>query len=445
MSNLFNIFSTREIALFIWFLIFVIFVSRTKEVRLSIVCVIKAFLDKKLVIAFSTMLIYILLVILILSYIRFWDMSLLKDTIVWILFSGIILFMNTNKVDNIDYFSKLIKDNIKIIVIFEFLFNLYTLSLFGELILIPIVSFFSIVGVFAEHSSKQEESYKNVAVLCKNILGLIGLSMIGYVIYKTITEYNLLLSVSNLKFFLLPILLAILILPYFYFLALYINYESFISMVKHLHRKSEPTIIKDLIKATFKYANFNINKIKRIWKYQSSFDLSKENPNEFIKRVSKTPKYYISNKAKLILFNDIRKVIEDLSNIGIGKLDEWHKSYAGDDYYLSITNYYQFGIDDITKIPNTLAFYLTGKETYIKQLDVILDIGYEQDKHLALDKFIEILHMVFNSLSVPLPNDLVNSITISKKYSEEYNTHILLLDYEIFEKIESYTLSIITK
>jgi len=216
MNNLSNIFSTREIAIFIWFLILLIFAIRTKEVRNSIVRVIKAFFNRKLFLAFCTLLIYILLVVFILSVIGFWDISLLKDTVFWTLFSGIVLFMNINKIENVNYFSSLIKDNIKVIVIWEFLFNFYTLSLIGELVLIPVVSLFSIMEVFAEHSSKQEENQKKVVTFCKNVLGLIGLGLIVYVVYKTITKYELLFSVSNIKSFLLPILLAILTLPYFY-------------------------------------------------------------------------------------------------------------------------------------------------------------------------------------------------------------------------------------
>lgn len=445
MNNLFNIFSTREVALIIWFLVFLIFVSRTKDVRHSIVGVIKAFFDRKLIVAFSTLLLYILFIIFILSYIGFWDISLLKDTVLWLLFSGIVLFMNINKVEDVNYFSKLIKDNIKIIAIWEFLFNFYTLSLVWELVLIPVVFMFSVIEAFAEHSSKQEESHKKVVALCKNILGLIGLVMIGYVIYRTITEYELLLSISNLKSFLLPVLLTALTLPYFYALALYMNYESFITVVKHLHRNGDPKISKRLIKATLKYANININTLKRIWKYLAHFNSSKESPDEYIKRVAKKPKYIISDKARLPLFNDIQTVIKKLSDIGIGKLDEWHKSYAGDDCYLSMTNYYQFGIDDITKIPNALAFYLTGEETYIKQLEVVLDIGYEQDKHQTIEKFIEVLSLTFCNLNIPFPEGLTNSIIEDREYHLQYDTYSILLNYEKFERIEKYTLRITTQ
>lgn len=443
MENLFNIFSTREVALFIWFLVFLIFVCRTKDVRRSIIGVIKAFFAKKLILPYSSLLLYILLGVLFLSKIEFWDMSLLKDTCIWALFSGIVLFMNINKAENTNYFSKIIKDNIKVIAIWEFVFNFYTLSLTWELVLIPVIFLFSSMQVFAEYSSKKNSEQEKVVTLCKTILAIIGLGAICYVTYKTITEYELLFSYTNLKSFLLPIFLTILTLPYFYGLALYMNYESFITVVKHLHRNEEPSISRGIIKATFKYANINLSTLKRIWKYQVHFNSSKDNPDEYIKQIAKKPKYTISNITKLGMFNDIQKLIEKLSNIGIGQLSEWHKSYAGDDCYLSMTNYHQFGSDDITKIPNTLAFYLTGEETYIKQLDVVLDIGFQQNKQQALEKFTEILELAFNSLLIPMPEDLSKSILTSKEYHKQYDSHNVSLNYEKFERIEKYTLSII--
>lgn len=445
MNLLFNLFSNREIAAFIWLLIILIFICRTKEVRNSIFGFVKLFFDRKLFFAFSTFLIYTLCLVFILWYIEFWDVYLLKDTVYWIVFSGIILFVNVNKIESVHSLSKLIKDNIKAIAIWEFFFNFYTFSLIVELVLIPVISFFSIMVVFAEDSSKREENHKKVVALCWTVLGVIGFCMIVYVVCHAITEYEFLFSVSNIKSFILPMLLVILALPYFYILALYMNYESYIIIVKHVHGNSDSKISKGLITSTFKYANVNLKTLKSINKYQANFDSSKESPDEYIRKVARKPKCIISNKAKLIKFNNIKTVVNSLSQIGIGKLNEWHRSYSGDDCYISMTSYYQFGIDDITKIPNSLAFYLTGEETCIKQLEVVLDIGYEQNKLEALNKFENILLRVFDLLNVMIPDNLTCSIADSKDLHYEYNTHDVFLNYEKFERIESYKLTIITK
>lgn len=437
MSNLFNIFSTREIALFIWFLIFLIYVSLGKSIRDSVVGVIKAFLDKKLVLAFSTMLIYILLVILILSYIRFWDMSLLKDTIIWILFSGIVLFFNINKVKHVNYFSKLIKDNIKIIVIFEFLSNFYTLSLLGELILIPIVSFFSVVGAFAEYSSKKEESYKKVNILCKNILGLIGLGAIGYVIYKTITEYNLLFSVSNLKSFLLTILLMILTLPYFYFLALFMRYETLFIRVNRLKYKGEGQIKKAKMQILIS-ANISLNKLFRINRDYMSLK-STEDIQKQIKKIAKKPlhkKGIIGNEAKIELFNDIEKCRNLLSKIGIGEFSEWHN--IGNSFQ-SITSYYELSdsyIDSYIGLPNNIACYLSGKETYIEQLNLTLNINNREQKKSALFLLKVCIETIFSILNIENAHNIYESIDNKKELRIQTEIFLCKLNIDKYEHMD---------
>lgn len=281
---------------------------------------------------------------------------------------------------------------------------------------------------------------------CLNIiLSLIVICMLLFSIYKSIVNYEYFFSVSTLKSFLLPIILTLLSLPYYYGIVLYMRYESFIVVVKHTHRYENPLGVKDFIKATIKYANININTLGRIWKYQALFNASKDNAFDYVKKISQKPKYIIGDTAKLKIFNDIQRVIKFLSNNGIGKLDDWHKSYSGDDCYLSMTGYHQFGSDDITQIPNSLAYYLIGEEMYIKQLDLVLDIGYQQNKKEALMKFIDVIKLTFDSLMIPPPNDMINAIFKDGDYQKEYQTHSIIINYEKFERIEKYQLSIVTK
>ncbi len=134
-----------------------------------------------------------------------------------------------------------------------------------------------------------------------------------------------------------------------------------------------------------------------------------------------------------------------MSQNGIGKLDEWHKSYSGDDYYLSMTGYFQFGNDDISKIPNSLAYYLIGEETYIKQLELVLDIGFQQNRNEAIDKFIDVINRTFECLLIQKPNYLDESIKISHTYQNEFETYSIVIDYDKYEKMEKYVLRISTK
>ncbi|MDR2993890.1 MAG: hypothetical protein LBV11_08690, partial [Bacillus cereus] len=343
----------------------------------------------------------------------------MKDTFFWLSFTALGILFSINKARDTLFFSNLIKDNIKIIIILEFILNLYTFPLLIELLLFPTILFVSILQAFTDNDKEK----KKLNSCLNKILSLIVLCMLFFSIYKSIVNYEYFFSISTLKYFLLPIILTLLSLPYFYGIVLYMRYESFIVVVKHTHRYENSSGVKNFIKATVKHANININTLGRIWKYQALFNASKDNAFDYVKKVSQRPKYIIGDTAKLKVFNDIQRVIKFLSNNGIGKLDEWHKSYGGDDCYLSMTNYHQFGSDDITQIPNSLAYYLTGEEMYIKQLELVLDIGYQQNKTEALMKFTDIIKLTFDSLMISLPNDLTESVIADGNYQKEYDTH----------------------
>lgn len=440
-NQLFQIFSTREIAAFVWLCVFSAFLLYKKDIRPSIFNVIKALGNKFIITGILSLIIYTFLIVLLLYIVSYWDIAMMKDTFFWLSFTAVgILFSLSKAIDTL-FFSNLIKDNIKIIIILEFILNLYTFPLLIELLLFPIILFISILQAFTDNDIEKKKLNSCLSIA----LSLIVLCMLFFSIYKSIVNYECFFSISTLKYFSLPIILTLLSLPYFYGIVLYMRYESFIVVVKQTHRNENSSGVKDFIKATKKRANININTLGRIWKYQASFNASKDNAFDYVKKISQRPKYIIGDAAKLKVFNDIQRVIIFLSNNGIGKLDEWHKSYGGDDCYLSMTNYYQFGSDDITQIPNTLAYYLTGEEMYIKQLELVLDIGYQQDKTEALMKFTDIIKLTFDSLMIPIPNDLTESVISDGNYLKKCDTHTITIKYEKFEKIELYQLSIITK
>lgn len=440
-NHIFQIFTTREIATFVWLCLLALYVLWSKNVRESVIEAIKSLGHRFFIIGLLSLNIYTLLSVFILQKLSCWDTTLIKDTSFWFLFTAVSIFFSIHKARDVTFFTTILKDNIKVIIAFEFLVNLYTFPLLIELLLFPIILFAS----FSQETEAKKPTQQKVNSCFGKLLSAIGLSMILFSIYKSVADYESFFSISNLRAFLLPISLTILSLPYFYMLALYISYESYITVVRHLHRHENPKGVKDFIKASFKYANINLNTLSRIWKYQSLFNTSEDDPFEYVKKVSQKPKYIVGDTAKFKVFNDVQRVIKFLSKNGIGKLDEWHKSYSGDDCYLSMTGYYQFGCGNITKIQNSLVYYLTGEETYIKQLDIELCVGYQQNKRDAITKFIDVIKQTFDSLMISIPDDLIESIFTDEKYQRECDTHTITLSYEKLERMEKYFMSIITK
>lgn len=365
---------------------------------------------------------------------------MLKDTCVWGLFSALSLFFNIYKARDFSFFKNVLKDSAKLIVIVEFIINLYIFPFAIELILLPLIIALTMMQTYSEIEGKRNKEHKKTTSCLNKLMSIIGIVVIVYSSIMAI-KYGNLFSADNLKIFFLPIVLTILSIPYFYILALCLEYESVFIAIKHTRRNDDLAITRDMIKATLLYANVNINKLSRIWKYHALLETS-DNPYEYIKRISKKPKYTLGNTSKIPIFNDIRIVLKVLSSLGLGVMDDWRK--LGDEYS-SIMKYYLFGNDDITHIPNTLAFYLTGGEDFVNKLELALDIGYQQDYAGAMTRFRIVAESALIKLGISYPIDLILSIDALQEFHVDFEQYSIDLKFEKFDKVDSWVLSVVSK
>jgi len=180
-------FNNREIATAIWFIIIFLWALSISDVRRSIGNLLKAFFNKKIVIPLIAMLLYIVFMVVVFNKIGFWDISATKDTILWTLGTAFTMFFSLNKVtqDN-NYFKNLILDNLKFVLILEFVVNLFSFSLPAELIVIPIVSFIVMLNAYTE--AKPE--YKQVRNLFNFILGVFGLILLAFTVKEIILDFH---------------------------------------------------------------------------------------------------------------------------------------------------------------------------------------------------------------------------------------------------------------
>ena len=141
-------FTNREIATTIWLIIFFIWALSISGVRHSIRDLLRTLFNKKIFIPLMTMLLYIVFMVIVFEKIHFWNISATKDTILWTLGSAFGMYFSLNKVaQDENYFNNVILDNLKIVLLLEFVVNLYSFSLPVELIVIPIVSFIVLLNV----------------------------------------------------------------------------------------------------------------------------------------------------------------------------------------------------------------------------------------------------------------------------------------------------------
>ena len=215
-----GIFTTREIAIFIYGILLLAYVLVRKKGKNILMPVIKAACHIKLIIPFCMVLLFAAGFVWVCTYLPFWDWIYVKDIVFWVLFAGVpICFNATNRQLEEHYFRNILIDNLKFTALVEFLTGTFTFPIIGELILQPLLVFF----VILESSLvKKTEATKKVV---DGLIGIAGLIIIGLTIKSMADSIGEIYFVDILVGLALPIILSIIYLPVAYFFALYAKYE----------------------------------------------------------------------------------------------------------------------------------------------------------------------------------------------------------------------------
>lgn len=278
-----EIFNNREISIIIWLTIFLLFAFTKKGVLKSFGHLIKTFFQQKIIDTVLLMIIYIELIVLGLALIGFWELPLLKDTILWTLFVGFLLLMKTNKINSEKgYLNSIFKDSLKGIIIVEFIVNIYNFSLVAELILIPIMTFVGISQVFTQ----DKPEHKPIEKLLGGITSLFGIVVLIYTIYRISQEFGEFANLMTLKSFLLPIILTLLFLPFLYFVALWSLYEVIIIRLgSKLKKKKHKKYLNKIMLMTFHLNRKKLRKFQREMGFESI--MNKKDINRTLKKLTK--------------------------------------------------------------------------------------------------------------------------------------------------------------
>ena len=195
-------------------------------VRASFRDVTRAFFKWQINIPLVAMGVYVVVMVGCLYTIGFWDVSAIKDTVFWTLGCASIMLFHANEVnERYGFFRKAILDNLKLVVVLEFILNTYTFSLWIELLLVPFVTLIIMLKSVSEFKVKLESRYKAVDSFLGSVLALIGIVLISITIHSALNNLGGFMTIRNLRDFLLPAVLSGLYLPFIYAWALYLAYE----------------------------------------------------------------------------------------------------------------------------------------------------------------------------------------------------------------------------
>ena len=253
------IFNNREIALLLWIVVIVLAVLLSK-LRKSLVPIIQILTKRMFLIIFSLVGAYLFGIIILFKNLEVWQNSNLKDVLFWLFTVGLILVFKINDAKSNAYFKGIFLSAIKWTIVLEFVVNLYSFSLFTEIIILPVLVFLALTQAVAE----MDEKHKVVSKFLQNIIAIAGLSIFSYSLYKTVINFDSVLTFQNLVSFLLPSTITILFIPFVYFLALYSTYESYFIHLDFMTIKKDK--VKETKKLILRIANINLDKLLRIKK-----------------------------------------------------------------------------------------------------------------------------------------------------------------------------------
>ena len=223
MTDLCNPFNTREMATGIWIVIGLGWALSRATVRTSMLALLRSVFNPYLSTLVLLTWIYVAVLVFLLKLVGFWSTEFLKDSILWSLCSGLfLLFRQIDSQDHRTIFSSVAKDNLKLIVVLQFLTNTYTFHLAIELLLVPFWTILGMLNAFAQFY----ERYKPVRTFLSLFIILPSFMVIVYAAWRGLSDLQNFATTVTLRKFLLTPLLALALTPWVFLTQLYMAYES---------------------------------------------------------------------------------------------------------------------------------------------------------------------------------------------------------------------------
>lgn len=217
-----DIFSTRELATIVWLTIFLLIMLLSKSFRPIIIDIVKSFFNKYMTIFLIILFIYSVVLINIFSMISLLNQLYLKDIVLTILLVIIPMCFNVVLKSDIDkFFKKILLDNLKLIVVSEFLISSTPFNFWIEFILLPLILFIVILDIFANH----EKEY-SVKLLTQFVLSTIGIALLVTSIIIYLGNWENFSIIDTIFSLTVSFIMTILYIPVAYMFALYGKYNS---------------------------------------------------------------------------------------------------------------------------------------------------------------------------------------------------------------------------
>lgn len=252
--------NNRDWAAAIWLSVFVISLLLSKSIRGGLFAVLKELKARVILLPLLSMLFYYIGIIYMLYVVGFWQVTMLKDTIVWICSIGVLAFFSsTRSLKEEKPILTFIKDNIKVVIFLEFFLNAFVFPIGIELVIVPIVTLLVLMQIVAKDVAKNQRVFKFVSSTI-SIFGYVTIIFCTYQLYK---NWQTFFVMDNIIAFSFPVILSVLFIPYLYLLVVYVHYEDVLVRIKVVFYDN-PEKLKQFKKTVIKTARLSLKRLKEL-------------------------------------------------------------------------------------------------------------------------------------------------------------------------------------
>ena len=218
--------SSRQLAIVVWFVIVIIWVLSMKQVRSALGGVLRVLVSPKIALPFALIIGWNVAVVCGLSRVGFWKATMLYDTVLFIAVGGI-GSVSKAAAQGVTYdrrfFVRTMLVNLEVMVLVAFLSDFFPFNFWVELVLV--VPFMTLLVMLVVVSGMQKGA-EQVHRFLSGTQAFIGLLLIGYVVWKVVTEFHQLANPQVLFSLLLPFVMSILFVPPLFLICTLMAYED---------------------------------------------------------------------------------------------------------------------------------------------------------------------------------------------------------------------------
>ena len=186
MKSILDSINNRELAFLLWMSLVLLVVIFKTSVRKTAGNLLRMILWSKLTIYFLAVAFYTTAIVYLLWRMNLWDMSQVKNTVLWFFTAGAASLFHITDKNKSNYLKEAIKDILSITAVLQFLVGIYSFSLGIELVFLPFV--FVVVGMMVIAEKKPE--HHQVFRLLRKLIVLGGLFLIGFTLFKIIFDFK---------------------------------------------------------------------------------------------------------------------------------------------------------------------------------------------------------------------------------------------------------------